>query len=520
MRTKILPAITAKVEERQRIGIAAKNSWTLSLDGWTDVSGNSIYAVLLINGMQQHYLGNLELNLKRHKADVILLELEKLVGDNSGRIRAIVTDSPNVMKKLRKDYCDKNPATHNIKCVLHELNLLCKDVVKSQFVDDDPISAIVMFFSNSDYWRQKLKEWGQANSVTRFLAKNIETRWYSFVKMCLTAAAHENGFKYCVSIYEGDKANHPPISAKVIAAIHKVGLFKQIEFINQTLKPINDTIAILESQSANLGHVWPCFLNLNELYKNFNGDMLPHNYMEMVKFIRKKLNTRVQKFEDTIYIVAMYLSPSFRLIACSKKFSRKDIHKLILRDMYVRMKPKIMSPKEAQEIKQALNDYHNNTWPYHAKEKNAVKFWQKLSATPISSYALEIMSLAPSSASIERLFSKLSRTKTNYRNRMAVETYTNMGKIKLDALNEKAKELTEEDDSEDEDNNGFPYEPVDFECEEELVEEAVVDDYIEILFDTGMEVLYEGQENENGTVAVGDGEEWDVDELFSSDEDD
>lgn len=41
----------------------------------------------------------------------------------------------------------------------------------------------------------------------------------------------------------------------------------------------------------------------------------------------------------------------------------------------------------------------------------------------------------PTSAFIERLFTKLSRTKTEYRNRMLEMNLTTHGQIKLDSLN-------------------------------------------------------------------------------------
>lgn len=78
MRTTVLNAIMVKVLERQGLEIIKIYFWTISLDGWTDISGNSVYAVLLICGSQQHYLGNLEIDLLRHTSDNILAALENI----------------------------------------------------------------------------------------------------------------------------------------------------------------------------------------------------------------------------------------------------------------------------------------------------------------------------------------------------------------------------------------------------------------------------------------------------------
>lgn len=205
----------------------------------------------------------------------------------------------------------------------------------------------------------------------------------------------------------------------------------------------------------------------------------------------------------------MYLSPAYRLIASSKKYKMKNIHLMIIEDM--RACKMVKTKKEALKAKNALIDYHNNVLPYHAKEKNAVKFWKPLSPTPITKYAIEILSLVPSSANIERLFSKMSRSKTCYRNRMK-ETNTDIGKIKLDLLNEKAKATTDakEDDCE------FPYYPIDMENDdddEELLEESIIDGYIDFIFDTNMSILEEAAGDVDEET-----EDWNENDLYSTDE--
>lgn len=507
----MLDSITVKVLARQALEIALIMFWTLSLDGWTDISGNSVYAVLLICGTQQHYIGNLEIDLKRHTSDNILAALEYILGDHIIRIRAIVTDSPNVMKKLRADFCEKYSWVHNLGCVLHEINLVIKDVVRSESIDNEPISTMVIFFSNSEYWRQQLLHWGKEHNVTRFLSKNVETRWYSFILMSMAAKSHEKGIEHCLDMFENEPKKHPRIPEKVIEAIRKPGIFRHIGWIISVLKPMSDLIARLESQTANLGDVWPCLLELNRLYKTFNTATLPAVFMDIVKLIRDRLNFRAQKFDKSVYIIALYLSPSYRLIATSKKYTMKKIHRMIVADM--RACKMIKTKKEGEKVTKALIDYHNNVLPYHAKEKNAIKFWKSLSPTHITKYAIEVLSLIPSSANIERLFSKMSRTKTCYRNKMKVETNTNIGQIKLDLLNEKAKDTeVKEDDAE------FPYYPIDMETnddDDELLEESVIDGFIDLIFDTSLPIFEEDSEE-----ADEDNEDWDDNELFSSDGED
>lgn len=69
-----------------------------------------------------------------------------------------------------------------------------------------------------------------------------------------------------------------------------------------------------------------------------------------------------------------------------------------------------------------------------------MKYWEQFKETVLGKFPLAVMSLAPSSASVERLFSKLGRTKTNYRNRMIPENMATHGMIKLEAVNAVLKE--------------------------------------------------------------------------------
>ncbi|CAG8850162.1 17307_t:CDS:1, partial [Racocetra persica] len=91
--------------------ISEMSDLTLSLDGWTDVSNNSIYAFLL------HKFGNIneiinieEFSSIRHTASNLLVAIINSLQNVSidfSKIIAIVTDNPSVMIRLRKDISEK-----------------------------------------------------------------------------------------------------------------------------------------------------------------------------------------------------------------------------------------------------------------------------------------------------------------------------------------------------------------------------------------------------------------------------
>lgn len=201
MRTKVLPDIDEKALAELLEWIKKHTHWTISLDGWTDCSGNYIVAVMLNDGSTKHYLGNLELKNDIHSADVLCDGLESKLGEYIYYCKGIVTDSPNVMVDLRNKFCKNHPHLVNIRCVLHGINLIIHDFATCDVVKPwaKEISTLVSFFSKSHYWRNVIRKWGDQNGETKFLTKYLSIRWYSFVDMCTSVKRFRNGFQHCLN---------------------------------------------------------------------------------------------------------------------------------------------------------------------------------------------------------------------------------------------------------------------------------------------------------------------------------
>lgn len=85
---------------------------------------------MFVDHYQQHYIGNLALDELKHTADNIRFALKELVARYKDRIMAICTDSPKVMVRMRADYC-AGTNVFDLSCILHSINLVCKDIIKS-----------------------------------------------------------------------------------------------------------------------------------------------------------------------------------------------------------------------------------------------------------------------------------------------------------------------------------------------------------------------------------------------------
>lgn len=402
-----------------------------------------------------------------------------MLGDRIKKCKAVVTDSPNVMKRLRLDFCAKYPWIVNVKCVLHVMNLIIQDFVKHDLVEPwaKEISILVTFFSKSHTWNQVLRDWGDKNGQTEFLSSYIEVRWYSFVKMCTSVKAFENGFRYCLT----HKQNNKSLPTKVAARIQKPQLFENVKFLCTMLKPFTDAIAVLERENTHLGEVWLSFFQIHKyLEHTMNKELFPAQYLKLHTFLLERMEVREKSFDEALYIVAFYLMPKYRKICVSGRYSALDVHVMALD---LARKWFDIDEDESTEFSSAILKYHKNQFLHHTNEQDPVKYWSQFNngSSKLAAFALLLFKIIPSAASIERLFSKLARTKTKYRNRMLPSNLASHGIVKLEVLNE--FHVGGRKDIDIEAKMEWEFDDIDFEKVEEEEEDEQNEEFVEVNID-------------------------------------
>lgn len=437
LRTVVLPNLAEKAKSEQAFSVEQHDNWTLSLDGWSDISGNKIVAVMMLDGTKKHYIGNLDVKPgERHTADRLVTALVSLMGDEMlKRCKAIVTDSPNVMRKLRKMICDKYPNMVNLSCALHFHNLIMQDLIKHSAVTGwaKDISRLCNFFTNVEFWKVVLRDWGEKNGQTRFLTTYVNVRWYSFVAMCMRAKSFTEGFKHCSRISGTTAANGNQLPEDIKNIISS-GIFEHIGILCQLLKPFADSIACLERNDVVISDVWISIIKIRKyLCKDIKRDMLPNKFATLVDFIITRLDERSSIFDSDIYLIALYLSPTYRTICTSGIYHPLDIHKRAF-NLARRWEPQ-MTEKMALAFRDAIQEYDKCCGRYHCRETNAIKYWGNFPNCPLGSFAAQVLKLVPTSADVERLFSKLSRTKTKFRNNLLPRNLASHGMVAVEALN-------------------------------------------------------------------------------------
>ncbi|MBW0468883.1 hypothetical protein O181_008598 [Austropuccinia psidii MF-1] len=108
MSEKILPVLHEKEELAMFQKIKTQNNLNLSIYGWTDNYGNSIYAVLLLQGQHsKSFIDILYLHQKHHTSENIFSAVNDTLENREidiARIISVVTDSPSVMVKFQVCY--------------------------------------------------------------------------------------------------------------------------------------------------------------------------------------------------------------------------------------------------------------------------------------------------------------------------------------------------------------------------------------------------------------------------------
>ncbi|KAA1090948.1 hypothetical protein PGT21_018819 [Puccinia graminis f. sp. tritici] len=439
----LLPTIHAAYEVELTNNLKKEENLTISLDGWTDTGGNSIYAVLVQRGPSvKHFVEILDLNCKRHSAENIYKALKETLARKTidiKKINAIVTDSPSVMLKFRKLINNDHPHVMKIHCALHVFNLIAKQLINHPIMEEvvKGNKTLVNYFTTSGFWREHLHNWRIKNNVSHGLSTLCETRWYSMAKLCLGVESHEEGFKYCLETLENTSVDTPSMTKAVINVIKDRDHFTSNSVLVKLLKPIVDGIAHLESSHTTLASIWGVIINT---YTLIQSTEVYSRFQPFKEHCINVLADRVKVFQDNIYIIAFFLHPSYRKVAVSRKHSLADIGMMILEVA----KCWNFTRSEALHIQTSINRYYNNLYPFNVQLSNfnattlPLNYWMSVPITPeatgLKKFAIRVMEIVPHAAGVEGLFSMMNSIKTKSRNRMNPSSLKMLAQLKLHML--------------------------------------------------------------------------------------
>lgn len=121
------------VERKNESLLAEAAHLTLNIDGWSDQCGRSLYEYNIITDSRRAVvLSLIDISNHHHTAEFLVQKLESVLARVSTtinitpKIRAIVTDNPTVMRKMRDDFIFKPGNQHiiGLRCFAHAINLI------------------------------------------------------------------------------------------------------------------------------------------------------------------------------------------------------------------------------------------------------------------------------------------------------------------------------------------------------------------------------------------------------------
>ena len=202
MINKLLPQQAAlcsiqMLEERE-----GQKHLTLSLDGWEDRKGRSIFAFIAsCRDLKQPFILDIvDLSSMRHTAENLkdqTVQVLQRLGIGMKKFRAVVTDNPAVMQKFRRLLTSDYPHMIELRCFAHAVDLPVSGYLRNGIPKNalKKSCRLISHFNGSQYWSAAISSWAKTNGINHKLKTFCKTRWYSVVNVFPSVHEHEPAFR-------------------------------------------------------------------------------------------------------------------------------------------------------------------------------------------------------------------------------------------------------------------------------------------------------------------------------------
>lgn len=385
-----------------------------------------------------------------------LSEIFGTVGIN--RIVGCVTDNSRYMIKatqlLEEKYCEYPISYYG--CAAHILNLLIQDLVKLKSVTVVVNSAKSVINSIKEktilsVLFQRIQNEKLSSNEKCSLKLPVSTRWASVV-ICLEDLKKNKHVLQTLAISN---------NANELSRIDRANILDEEEFWSKIdkiillLEPIKKWIVILQSNESKISEVAEAFFELQVHFEQqifnctvFQNDENEPNLLEALKY-RKKMCLK------SIHFATNLLDPKYKGTNLNNNERTEGIE-------YIYKFANILYEEQIDEIIKNIAEYRANTGFFainfvKSSMKNtkisAINFWSGICVDlPLSKVAQAVLSMQPTSASIERSFSSQEFALSKNRNKLPQPRTEKLTYIhhNLNLLTESANDNTaEEIDSSD-----------------------------------------------------------------------
>ncbi|CAF1410262.1 unnamed protein product, partial [Didymodactylos carnosus] len=288
---------------------------TLNMDGWTDQAGHSLYEYNVVTETRKNVILALkDLSEFNHTATFLTDQLDNVLQRSSitsnivKKIRAIVTDNPDVMKKMRETFISKLLHQHvlSLRCFGHAINLIACDVVKHSFSSKllSKLSTVTTYFNQSHKFKAILKAEAKRTHVKKETFDSIgDTRWTTVADCLKSFILLRNPLETILCVH-GEAL--PP---KVLVVLKQKQLYREIDNLYCIMRVLAYAVGIIQANSATLADCYLILIYITRLMAKLTAQ---NDTKEFGRFVSKSGNIRLKEFQNDYYLVCFYLHPKYR----------------------------------------------------------------------------------------------------------------------------------------------------------------------------------------------------------------
>jgi hypothetical protein len=262
---KMIPAYYIAIRAQMVEHIKKNALVTISVDGWTAKSNKGLYALVVsLNTGEELLLAVKDLGAGKATGKNIGDFVESVIEEiESSRVAAVCTDSASNMRLMRQIVTDNFPHVSSIDCVVHQLNLMCADILKLESFQKvvDKGGKITAFVRSSTKASAYLRLATTGAQNYRQLASPGTTRFASVTNMLETLINAENQLKET-----SDKKGVFPTNIATLIKDRKS--FEEFEKVLYVCKPIQDLLLQFESSTLTMSACYKGFIELAMLFES------------------------------------------------------------------------------------------------------------------------------------------------------------------------------------------------------------------------------------------------------------
>lgn len=378
---------------------------TLCVDGWTNPNNEPILGFSVCSDGRSYLVKSIPTEAERHTGqylaecvDPVIKELE----DNfQCTVVGLVTDNAENMKKMRTIVQEKHQSVLQLGCAAHQLNLLAHDLHSTSVVNK--VIVVAKFFRN----HHGPHAWLNAMPGSTKPVLPSSTRWGS----CLnTLEWFLKNWQNLRSIITREAQFFENASNQDIKKhVNDLGLYKLVEDFAKCLAPVNLALMKMQEDTCLLGDGLEHWKDLMESFEEMGTE---------AKEWQEKTSNRYDKCVSALWFVANALHPKF----LGKRLTQDEWK--TANDWVNNHCPNLMGSfcnfigGDNEKVKKEFEKSGEKI-----KLDNFVRAQYLIGnlSKELSELTMKLMAVVPSSASVERTFSKMGAIHTDSRNRLTPE---------------------------------------------------------------------------------------------------